>query len=135
MTLELHRDFSSFSTLHETSSSVFLLQSQSPFVWVIQIPKQDSVRELYELEDALRMEVLREAVFLQKLMAEEFVAKKMNFACLGNITPQLHLHHIVRYEDDPCWPHPVWGQFVAKPKTKSEMLRLERSFAKIFSQL
>lgn len=24
--------------------------------------------------------------------------------------PQLHFHHIVRYQNDIAWPNPVWGR-------------------------
>ena len=42
-------------------------------------------------------------------MADHFSAKSMNVAALGNVVPQLHVHHICRREDDPAWPGPVWG--------------------------
>ena len=25
------------------------------------------------------------------------------------MVPQLHFHHIVRYQNDVVWPKPVWG--------------------------
>jgi diadenosine tetraphosphate (Ap4A) HIT family hydrolase len=40
---------------------------------------------------------------------------KLNVAALGNVVPQLHVHHIVRFENDPAWPGPVWGKLPAKP--------------------
>ena len=43
------------------------------------------------------------------MLSKVFKADKMNVASLGNIVPQLHIHHIVRYKDDPAWPNPVWG--------------------------
>ena len=30
---------------------------------------------------------------------------------------QLHLHHIVRYRNDPAWPAPVWGKVPARVYT------------------
>ena len=38
---------------------------------------------------------------------------KLNVAALGNQVPQLHLHHIVRFEGDPAWPGPIWGKHAA----------------------
>ena len=38
-----------------------------------------------------------------------FDAEKINIGALGNIVPQLHVHHIARYKDDAAWPGPVWG--------------------------
>jgi diadenosine tetraphosphate (Ap4A) HIT family hydrolase len=30
-------------------------------------------------------------------------------AALGNVVRQLHVHHIVRFENDQTFPKPVWG--------------------------
>jgi diadenosine tetraphosphate (Ap4A) HIT family hydrolase len=38
---------------------------------------------------------------------------KVNFAAIGNLVPQLHLHVVGRRPDDPCWPAPVWGNLTA----------------------
>ena len=34
---------------------------------------------------------------------------KLNVAALGNIVRQLHVHVVARFEGDPAWPGPVWG--------------------------
>jgi diadenosine tetraphosphate (Ap4A) HIT family hydrolase len=39
----------------------------------------------------------------------------MNVAALGNVVPQLHVHHIARRVGDPAWPAPVWGRVPALP--------------------
>jgi diadenosine tetraphosphate (Ap4A) HIT family hydrolase len=31
------------------------------------------------------------------------------------VVPQLHVHHIVRFETDPAWPAPVWGRVPPQP--------------------
>jgi diadenosine tetraphosphate (Ap4A) HIT family hydrolase len=36
-------------------------------------------------------------------------------AALGNMVRQLHIHHIVRFEDDASFPKPVWGVGDAVP--------------------
>jgi diadenosine tetraphosphate (Ap4A) HIT family hydrolase len=36
-------------------------------------------------------------------------------AALGNMVRQLHIHHIVRFEDDASFPKPVWGLGEAVP--------------------
>jgi len=45
----------------------------------------------------------------------------MNVAALGNMVPQLHVHHIVRYRQDPAWPAPVWGKLPAVPYAENEL--------------
>jgi diadenosine tetraphosphate (Ap4A) HIT family hydrolase len=42
-----------------------------------------------------------------------YQADKMNIAAIGNLVPQLHIHHVVRYRTDKAWPAPVWGKFDA----------------------
>jgi diadenosine tetraphosphate (Ap4A) HIT family hydrolase len=40
---------------------------------------------------------------------------KLNVAALGNVVAQLHVHVIARFQSDPAWPRPVWGQVAARP--------------------
>lgn len=58
---------------------------------------------------------------LASAIEKAFAADKVNIAALGNIVPQLHLHHIARYTSDIAWPKPVWGAFPAKPYTDEEL--------------
>jgi diadenosine tetraphosphate (Ap4A) HIT family hydrolase len=58
-------------------------------------------------------EVRRVCVGLQELLSPD----KINVAALGNVVPQLHIHHVVRYRDDAAWPAPVWGRVPARPYT------------------
>ena len=50
-------------------------------------------------------------------MVTAFKADKMNIASLGNIVPQLHIHHVARFQTDPTWPNPVWGRKIPQPYT------------------
>lgn len=34
---------------------------------------------------------------------------KVNFAAIGNVVSQMHLHVVGRAKSDPVWPAPVWG--------------------------
>jgi diadenosine tetraphosphate (Ap4A) HIT family hydrolase len=43
--------------------------------------------------------------------------------------PQLHVHVIARFENDPAWPAPVWGRVTAQsysPETLVERVNLLR---------
>ena len=42
-------------------------------------------------------------------------SSKINFAAIGNIVPQLHLHVVGRERSDPCWPNPIWGHLTDSP--------------------
>lgn len=86
------------------------LMNDCQFPWLILIPRVAGVKELYELSPYDQAQFLRESSWLSSQLAKTFQADKMNIAALGNQVPQLHFHHIVRYQNDVAWPNPVWGR-------------------------
>ena len=52
---------------------------------------------------------MNEVEVAARFIKSEFAMSKINFAVIGNLVPQLHLHVIGRRVDDPCWPAPIWG--------------------------
>ncbi|GAB3476633.1 HIT domain-containing protein [Marinomonas epiphytica] len=91
------------------------LINDKQFPWFLLVPKVNGVREIHELSEHDRKRLMAESCLLAEKLQEAFTATKLNVAALGNMVPQLHLHHIVRYNTDPCWPGPVWGQLPAIP--------------------
>jgi diadenosine tetraphosphate (Ap4A) HIT family hydrolase len=87
-----------------------LLMRDANYPWFILVPDREGVREIFELAEADQLQLLRESSRLSAVLAERFRADKLNIAALGNVVPQLHVHHIVRYRHDPAWPAPVWGR-------------------------
>ena len=87
-----------------------LLMRDANYPWFILVPNREGVSELFQLSDPDQIELARESARLAAALAERFQAHKMNVAALGNLVPQLHIHHIVRYRDDAAWPAPVWGK-------------------------
>lgn len=92
-----------------------LLLNDSQYPWFILVPRRAQMREVFELADDDRAQFHRESDRFAALLADNFAAGKLNIAALGNMVPQLHVHHIVRYQTDPAWPAPVWGKLPAKP--------------------
>ena len=92
-----------------------LLMDDAHWPWAILVPRRAAVREIFELGEADQAQLLRESSLVARRMAELFAADKMNVAALGNVVPQLHVHHIVRHRGDPAWPKPVWGQLPRQP--------------------
>tara|TARA_R110000744_G_scaffold44142_1_gene98654 strand:+ start:24 stop:455 length:432 start_codon:yes stop_codon:yes gene_type:complete len=101
--------------------SRLLLCNDSAFPWFILVPKVDNVQEIYQLDWQQQQQLLNESSMLSEVLMQEFNGDKMNVAALGNVVPQLHLHHIVRYENDACWPKPIWGQQALTPYTEEEL--------------
>jgi diadenosine tetraphosphate (Ap4A) HIT family hydrolase len=60
-------------------------------------------------------------------MWNEFKPTQLNVAAIGNKTPQLHIHLIARFDNDPAWPNTVWDH-PARTRYDEEMLssRLQR---------
>lgn len=95
-----------------------LLMRDANYPWFILVPDREDIREIFQLSEADQRQLLRESSHLSAVLAERFRADKLNIAALGNIVPQLHIHHIVRYCDDPAWPAPVWGRLPARSYTR-----------------
>ncbi|MEA2093832.1 MAG: HIT domain-containing protein [Pseudomonadota bacterium] len=99
-----------------------LLMQDANYPWFILVPDREDVSEIYQLSADDQVQLTRESARLAALLAERFQADKINIAALGNMVPQLHIHHVVRYHDDPAWPAPVWGQVPPRPYTGDEIL-------------
>lgn len=104
--------------------SRLLLMNDSHYPWFILVPRRAEVTEIYHLSRADQQQLMRESAALAETLADVFSARKMNVAALGNLVPQLHLHHVVRYEDDIAWPGPVWGVAEAQPYSEAECERV-----------
>jgi diadenosine tetraphosphate (Ap4A) HIT family hydrolase len=101
--------------------SLLLLMDDARYPWLLLVPERADVREIYELGPADRAQLLAESCHLAARLAAGFGAHKLNVAALGNVVPQLHLHHVVRYRHDAAWPHPVWGRGNPVPYPKGAL--------------
>ena len=95
--------------------STLLLMNDCQYPWLILVPMKEGISEIYQLEESDQIQLLKESSFLSKQLMDITQADKLNVAALGNIVPQLHLHHIARFKNDACWPKPIWGQEPAIP--------------------
>lgn len=83
--------------------------------WVILVPQRQDIREWHQLTKPDQLQLHKESLQLGEALMTEFKGHKLNTGALGNLVPQLHLHHIVRFESDPVWPAPIWGNLAPKP--------------------
>ena len=88
-------------------ASVVLLHRNATLPWFILVP-DTRINDVLDLPDHLRDEVMAECAAVSAFIKQVLGFDKVNFAGLGNVVPQMHLHIIGRREDDPCWPRPVW---------------------------
>jgi len=101
-----------------------LLMMDKRYPWLILVPRQTGLTEIHQLSKADQQQLLEESSAVSKAMMALFSADKMNIAALGNMVPQLHLHHIARFKEDACWPKPVWGIGEAESYSETELALL-----------
>jgi len=98
-----------------------LMMNDRQYPWFILVPERVGMQEIYQLSKTERQLLTEESSYLAENMAALYQADKMNIAAIGNIVPQLHIHHIARYQTDKAWPAPVWGKFDAVPYTERQI--------------
>ncbi|WP_428381134.1 HIT domain-containing protein [Nevskia ramosa] len=106
-----------------------LLSKDAHYPWLILVPRRADIREIHELSEADQQQLLCESMLLSRALMTAFAPTKLNIAALGNMVPQLHVHHIARFETDAAWPAPVWGRVPAidyDETARSERIRTLR---------
>jgi len=100
--------------------SQLLMMNDAQYPWFILVPRVLGLREIYELDVAGQQQLLAESVELGRAAMQAYAGDKLNVAALGNMVPQLHLHHVVRNIGDAAWPAPVWGRHPALAYTPAQ---------------
>ena len=95
--------------------SLVLLMNDATYPWIILVPERAEVREIYQLDPSDQHQLIQESSLVARALTSAFRPDKINIAALGNMVPQLHMHHIARFKGDSAWPHPVWGRSPPRP--------------------
>ncbi len=85
-----------------------LLHRNAALPWFILVP-DTRLNDFLDLPEEHRRAVLEDCAAVSAFIKQVLGFQKVNFAGLGNVVPQMHLHLIGRHDGDPCWPRPVWG--------------------------
>jgi len=93
------------------------LNDNSKFPWIILIPKRNKITDMSDLNSKDQTLLMKEIVYVSKVMKKLFKTSKLNVEKIGNIVPQLHIHIIARSKKDSSWPLSVW---VVKGKNYSK---------------
>ncbi|MFD1006576.1 HIT domain-containing protein [Oceanisphaera ostreae] len=119
--------------LGELPLSLVLLVNDSQYPWLILVPKQTNLREMHHLSEACQQQLMRESCAIASVMEMELAADKINVAALGNMVPQLHLHHVARFTADAAWPAPIWGKHptIAYAKPSQEVALWQQRLSKV----
>ena len=84
------------------------------FPWLILIPRRKNITDMSELNSKDQILLMREIIYVSKILKKLFKTSKLNVEKIGNVVPQLHIHIIARNKNDSSWPLSVW---VVKGKT------------------
>ena len=93
------------------------LNDNSKFPWLILIPKRNKIADMSDLKSKDQILLMKEIIYVSKIMKKLFKTSKLNVEKIGNIVPQLHIHIIARSKKDSSWPLSVW---VVKGKNYSK---------------
>lgn len=116
MAFELHPQLAADSILvGRFELCLLLLADDANYPWFILVPQRAGIGEIHQLCVADQQQLVHESSGLGRSLLAAFGGTKLNIAALGNVVPQLHLHHIVRHAGDAAWPAPVWGRVPARP--------------------
>jgi len=133
MTFQLHPRLKQDSiAIGKFNLTELRLINDSQYPWFVLVPMRADISEIYQLSDVDQQLLQRESSLLTKILADLYKADKMNIAAIGNIVPQLHIHHIVRYKTDIAWPAPVWGKFDAVPYTEQQIEKIKLEIETVF---
>lgn len=112
--------------------SLVQLMNDSQYPWLILIPAVENVTEIAELNEKQRKLLINEIAQVQTVLGTVFQPHKLNVGALGNMVPQLHVHVIARFREDPAWPGPVWGKLPPRPyedyTLRAIIARLQNAF-------
>ena len=110
MSFELHPQLAKdTSVIGHFPLTIALLHKDNAVPWVILVPKRKNLKELHHLPMQEQQQFLLESQAVSQALEATFRPDKLNLGALGNMVPQLHVHHIARFKDDVAWPGPVWG--------------------------
>ena len=99
-----------------------LLQRNAVLPWFIVFPRTD-LQDVLDLPTGELHAVLADCAAVSRFIKQHLGYPKVNFAGLGNVLPDMHLHVIGRRTGDSCWPMPVWGNLSAQESYSPETLR------------
>jgi len=131
MSFKLHKKFL-ISSYHITDLQLcsIRLHDNSKFPWLILIPKRIKIIDITELNSKDQILLMKEIVFVSKIMKKLFKTSKLNIEKIGNIVPQLHIHIIARTKRDSSWPLSVWvveGKNYSKTDLRNTIEKIKNS--------
>jgi diadenosine tetraphosphate (Ap4A) HIT family hydrolase len=112
MTFVLHPNLAKKIFITDLALCRVLLEDEKHYPWLFLVPRQANISRIIDLSASDQLQLMKELDFVQRIIWKEFQPTQLNVASIGNKTPQLHIHVIARYTNDPAWPNTVWDHSV-----------------------
>jgi diadenosine tetraphosphate (Ap4A) HIT family hydrolase len=111
----LHPQFENdTTTVGDLALSRVLAIDDADYPWLVLVPRRAGAVEIGDLgTDAARL--MDEILLASRVLKNVTRCDKLNVATIGNVVPQLHVHIVARWKNDPLWPKPVWGHVSPRP--------------------
>ncbi|QDD91783.1 HIT domain-containing protein [Pseudomonas oryzihabitans] len=92
-----------------------LLLNDRRYDWLVLVPHREGVTEFLDLAPDDQQQLWQEVTLVAQVLRNAQPGYKLNVGALGNVVRQLHVHLVLRCEEDPAWPGPVWGHSPREP--------------------
>lgn len=112
-----------------------LLMNDTTYPWLILVPERAGIAEIFELPAGDQRRLIAESSRVARALIALFQPDKLNIAAIGNLVPQLHIHHVARFRTDPAWPGTVWGRERGAPYSAAGIAELGEAFARLVPEL
>ena len=109
MSFQLHPALAAKEFICDLPFCRVLMEDNADYPWLFLVPRKANVKNMLDLTTAERLTLMREIEVCEWALVNLYHPTQTNVAMIGNITPQLHVHVIGRFEGDPAWPNTVWG--------------------------
>lgn len=110
MSFILHPNLQKKMPVCELDLCTVLFEDNKNYPWIFLVPKKNDVKNMLDLTTEERLQLMREIEIAELAMVNLFNPTQTNVAMIGNMTPQLHVHVICRFEGDKVWPGTVWSE-------------------------
>jgi diadenosine tetraphosphate (Ap4A) HIT family hydrolase len=133
MSFELHPNLTKKIFIQDLSLCRVLLEDERHYPWLFLVPRKPHISRIIDLSMEDQWQLMKELQCAQEILWEEFRPTQLNVAAIGNKTPQLHVHVIARYQEDPAWPGTVWDHPIRTPYAADEREQIIRQLKAKFN--
>lgn len=133
MTFQLHPNLSSKIPVIDLPLCQVLLEDNSFYPWLFLVPRRENISKIMDLDPCDQLQLMKEIDSAQKILWNTYQPLQVNVAAIGNKTPQLHVHVIARFANDPAWPGTVWDHTASSPYSKERKEQVTRELVSDFA--